>query len=110
MLASGLSSPAYKATGLVAGTMYEFKVLSRNSYSYSSQSEAIALLCAFVPEPPLSVITANNNDLVTISWGESITNGSPIIAYKVFVRQQDDTTFTEENIECVGTNQIVISS
>ena len=86
VLASGLSSPAYKATGLVAGLTYEFKVLSRNSYSYSSQSEAITLLCAFVPDPPVSVTTANSNELVAISWGNSITNGSPIIAYKVFVR------------------------
>jgi hypothetical protein len=35
-LATGLTSPEYLATGLTFGTTYQFKVESRNSYSYSA--------------------------------------------------------------------------
>jgi hypothetical protein len=61
-LASGLITPTWTATGLVAGTTYEFKVLSRNSYSFSDYSDDIALLCAFIPESPTTVTTSNSND------------------------------------------------
>lgn len=36
ILASGLTDSAYLATDLTFGTTYEFKVESRNSYSYST--------------------------------------------------------------------------
>jgi hypothetical protein len=74
-LASGLTDPNYLATGLTFGVTYEFKVESRNSYSYSPYSETITLLCAFKPDPPLFITTANNNDLVTVAWDDPIANG-----------------------------------
>jgi hypothetical protein len=101
-LASNLVNPEYTATGLSAGTIYEFKVESRNSYSFSSLSDVITLLCAYVPEPPLTMTTTNSNELVTIDWIAPVTNGSPVTAYKVYVRQNDDVTFTEENVDCVA--------
>ena len=66
MLATGLTEPAYLATGLTFGVTYEFKVESRNSYSYSAYSDTISLLCAFIPDPPLTITTTNSNDVVTI--------------------------------------------
>jgi hypothetical protein len=101
VLASGLVNPIYTATGLTAGIIFEFKVESRNSYSFSAYSDVITLLCAYIPEPPLTVTTTNLNELVTIDWIVPVTNGSPITAYKVFVRLNDDVTFTEENVDCV---------
>lgn len=65
-LATGLVDPAYLATGLTFGTTYEFKVESRNSYSYSPYSDTITLLCAFKPDPPLVITTTNTNNLVTV--------------------------------------------
>jgi hypothetical protein len=76
---------SYTATGLTAGTTYEFKIESRNSYGYSSDSDVLTLLCAFIADPPVSVTTANVNELVTISWSEPVTNGSPITAYRIYV-------------------------
>lgn len=65
-LATGLADPAYLATGLTFGTTYEFKVESRNSYSYSPYSDTLTLLCAFKPDPPLVITTTNTNNLVTV--------------------------------------------
>jgi hypothetical protein len=45
-----------------------------------------------------------------IAWVEPVTNGSPITAYKVFIQQNDFATFTEESVECVGTDAGVIST
>jgi hypothetical protein len=94
---------------LTAGTIYEFKIESRNSYGYSSDSDVVTLLCAFISDAPLTVTTANVNELVSISWSEPVTNGSPITAYKIFVQEQG-STFTEETVECVGTDSSIIAS
>lgn len=98
------------AIGLTFGTTYEFKVEARNSYSYSSYSETITLLCAFKPEPPLVISTTNTNELVTVSWDELVANGSPITGYRLFYRESDDTTFTEEVLprDCDGSSSGVI--
>jgi hypothetical protein len=94
---------------LTAGTTYEFKIESRNSYGYSSYSEVTTLLCAFIADPPLTVTTANLNDLVTVSWSEPVSNGSQITAYRIYVKEHGTTTFTEEIVECVGTDSTVIT-
>ena len=39
-----------------------------------------------------------------------ITNGSPITAYKIYIRQTDQTTYTQESVECDGASTVVISS
>lgn len=92
--------------------IYEFKVESRNSYSYSPYSDTLTLLCAFKPDPPLVVTTENTNELVTIEWNDPIANGSPITGYKLYVRSGDDITYTQENlpVECDGLNSDVIDN
>ena len=68
VVATGLTAAAYTAVGLTPGKTYQFRVESRNSYSYSALSEVLQLLCAFKPDPPLIVTTTNNNDLVKLEW------------------------------------------
>jgi hypothetical protein len=104
-----VSTSTYTAISLTAGTTYEFKIESRNSYGFSSYSDVITLLCAFIADPPVTVTTANVNELVTITWSEPVSNGSPITAYRIYVRQSDTTTFTEETVDCVGTESTVIT-
>lgn len=84
------------ATDLTFGVIYEFKIESRNSYSYSTYSDTITLLCAFKPDPPLVITTTNTNELVTINWDDPIANGSPITGYKLYIRESDEITYTEE--------------
>jgi hypothetical protein len=105
-----VTTTSYTAIGLTAGTTYEFKIESRNSYGYSTYSTIVTLLCAFIADAPVTVTTANVNELVSISWSEPITNGSPITTYRIYVQENGSTTFTEETVECVGTDSIVMSS
>jgi hypothetical protein len=87
-----------------------FTVESRNSYGYSAVSDELTMLCAFIPDPPLTATTTNSNELVTIDWSEPVNNGSPIIAYRIFIRESDEATFTEETVQCVGSDVSVISN
>jgi hypothetical protein len=104
-----VATTTYTAISLTAGTTYEFKIESRNSYGFSSYSDVITMLCAFIAEPPVTVTTANVNELVTITWSEPVSNGSPITAYRIYVQEQGSTTFTEETVDCVGTDSTVIT-
>lgn len=110
VLASGLIDPEYLATGLTFGVTYEFKVESRNSYSYSPYSDTLTLLCAFKPDPPLVITTANTNDLVTVQWDDPIANGYPIHAYRFFFLESDGVTYTEETVECDGTDANIVAN
>jgi hypothetical protein len=83
---SGLTSPEYLAIELTSGVTYEFKIESRNSYSYSGYSEVITLLCAFKPDPPSIVTTTNVNDEVMVAWAAPVTNGWPITEYKIYIQ------------------------
>ena len=109
-LASGLTSAEYLATGLTFGTTYEFKVESRNSYGYSAYSSTTSLLCAYIPDPPLTVTTTNTNDQVTVSWDDPIANGYVVHAYRFYVLQSDGVTYTEETTDCDGTDSDVVSN
>lgn len=112
VLASGLTDATYTATGLAFSTTYEFKVESRNSYSYSDLSEAYALYCAFIAEPPLFTTTSNLNDGVVISWDAPVDNGSPVTGYKIFVQNHLETSFEQElvPVDCDATLQSVVDS
>ena len=85
VLASGLLTPDYTATGLTSGTTYEFKVESRNSYGYSDYSEVLTLLAAFKPGQPAAPTTTTINNQVLVEWTEPITNGSPITGYRIYI-------------------------
>lgn len=110
VLASGVQLNAYIAIELTAGTNYDFYLQSRNSYSYSALSEKITLLCAFKPEPPLVITTSNVNELVLIEWDQPVTNGSPILSYRIFIQETNQGDFFEVQQTCDGSSTEVISS
>lgn len=85
VVATSLTTAAYTAVGLTPGKTYEFRVESRNSYSYSTFSSVLQLFCAFKPEPPLVVTTTNSNDLVKLEWSAPETNGGVITLYKIYI-------------------------
>lgn len=49
---------SYIATSLTAGVTYELKIEARNQFGYSTYSDTIQLLCAFIPETPTTVETS----------------------------------------------------
>ena len=110
VLATGVVDTTYIATDLTFGQTYEFKIESRNSYGYSAFSQTITLYCAFKPDPPLTVSTANTNELVTVTWDEPIANGSPITAYKILVEEKGTGVFTQESVDCDGTSTDVMTN
>jgi hypothetical protein len=88
---------------LTSGVTYEFKVEARNEYGYSVYSETISLLCAFVPEIPTNVATTIDGSYIKVEWTLPSDNGSPITEYKVFIKEIQTGTFTQESGECIGT-------
>ncbi len=47
---------AYTATGLTGGLTYKFRIEARNSVGYSLYSEELAILCARIPDAPVSLV------------------------------------------------------
>jgi hypothetical protein len=68
----------YLATSLTSGTTYEFKVEAKNEYGYSTYSDTITLLAAYIPEIPTSVTTEIDGSQVKVLWSLPSDNGSPI--------------------------------
>ena len=110
IVASGITETSYLVIDLTFGVTYEFKVEARNNYGYSAFSETETILCAFKPDPPLTVSTANTNELVTITWDEPIANGYVIHEYKILVEEKDTGVFTQESVDCDGTSTDVVTN
>jgi hypothetical protein len=68
------------------------------------------LLCAFKPDPPLVITTTNTNNLVTVYWDDPIWNGYVIHAYRFFFLEHDGVTYTEETVECDGTDTDIVNN
>lgn len=88
------ASTTYTVTGLTAGNTYEFKIEARNQYGYSGYSSTLSLLCADEPPVPSSVTTTVDTSTIKVEWSLSTTNGSPITAYKVYIKESGTTTYT----------------
>lgn len=72
-------------TGLSPGVTYEFKVESRNGYDFSSYSDTIQILCAFVPDPPVLTndLSTTTDEVIRITWPAPFDGGVPILDYSV---------------------------
>ena len=108
-VASGVTETAYLAEDLSFGNTYEFKIESRNANGFSAYSDTLALLCAYKPDPPLSLSTANSADLVTVSWSLPVANGYPVHAYKILVQEKASGFYTQESTDCDGTSAEVVA-
>lgn len=82
-----LTETDYVVTGLTAGTTYKFKVEARNQFDYSDFSGELSLLCATLPEVPVSISTVIEQQQVKVTWTLPSDNGSPITNYRVFVKE-----------------------
>jgi hypothetical protein len=45
-----------------------------------------------------------------VSWTLPTDNGSPITSYRVFILEIGTTIFTEEIVDCIGSDATVISN
>jgi hypothetical protein len=89
---------------LTYGIIYEFKVEARNQFGYSEFSDTLSLLAAYIPPEPTIVRTTLADSVITVNWNLATNNGSPITAYKVYIREHGTTVYSLEATDCVGTN------
>jgi hypothetical protein len=97
-------------TGLVLGTTYEFTVEAQNSVGYSNPSESISFLHAIPPATPSAPTLVNDDTSVIIDWVAPNSNGAEITSYTILLRESDDVTFTEDAINCDGSDATIISN
>ena len=97
-------------TDLTPGVTYDFKVEARNSHGHGAFSDTITLLNAFKPEAPITISTTISGPNVIIQWSDPVDNGSPITGYRVHIRENGSSVYTQESVECDGTNADVIAN
>lgn len=68
VLAVGITTLEYTATGLNAGLQYKFKVEARNYLYYSQPSNFVQILCATIPSVPSILSTSNEADYIRVAW------------------------------------------
>ena len=107
IIATGITSAAYTATGLTLGTTYEFIIESRNTNGYGDASADFTILHAISPDIPSTPTTTNSGSEVIIDWSAPAENGSPITSYTVTILQSDGLTYTEDTANCDGTDKII---
>jgi hypothetical protein len=97
-------------TGLTLGTTYEFTVEAQNSVGYSTPSSQVVIFHAMIPTAPSAPTITNDETTVIINWIAPSNNGASITSYKVLIRESDDVTFTEDSVNCDGSDATIISA
>jgi hypothetical protein len=62
-----------------------------------------------VPEAPVTSFDASA-DTVTVDWIAPNDRGSPIIAYTIYFREVDGTTYTVQTTDCNGSLPAIVSA
>ena len=99
-LISGLLTRSYVATSLNVGSIYQYKVRSRNAFGFSEFSEPVSILAAEVPNKPDAPTTTFDRTVVKVDWIEPFDQGSPITGYRILVRKSDGVSYAEDLTDC----------
>lgn len=94
---------SYTALNLVQGKKYTFKVEAYNIYGYSAYSVPVSILAAQIPAIPAAPVTIWRPDDVIVDWTAPDDGGSPIVSYRILIRQADGATYSTALINCDGT-------
>ncbi len=95
---------------LIVGRTYKFRVEARNSVGYSAISVPISILTAQIPATPVPPTTTLFGDTIVVSWIQPDDGGTSISAYTILVAQSDNSTFTEDKVNCDGRNTTIIAN
>lgn len=98
----GISPPSLQTThtqtaGIVPGRLYQLRVRAKNKFGWGVESSpAIEVYAAAKPEVPVAPTSAKgtaaeDDTTMRISLTEPDTNGLPITAYEVRIKQKDGT-------------------
>ena len=98
ILASNVVGQTYTSTGLIADTIYTFKLQARNNFGYSTvYSTPVSILAAKVSTVPLSLAnddTMTGATTIKITWtAPSDNGGTPVIDYRVNYKVSTDSSW-----------------
>lgn len=94
---------SFTKTGLTTGTDYRFKIRAKNVHGFGDYSEEITIRADDKPSKMNAVSTTISGLNAVITWAYPPSdNGSEITAYKIFLLQEDGSTYTEETVHCDG--------
>jgi len=102
-----LTVATYTATGLTENVVYSFKVKAKNLVGFSLESDPISIRAATVPLTPIAPTTSVQSSDVKVTWVNPDNGGSPFTAYRVTVKQNDNT-FSEETVTCDGSDSTIL--
>jgi hypothetical protein len=99
---TGLTVRSYTQAGLTPGEYYVFVIEARNVVGYSQFSMPVTFVAAQEPEIPDAPTTTIDEvaNIITINWEEPADNGTPVIGYRVLIRQNDLSTYSENKADC----------
>ena len=79
---TGSLSPTFTITNLINGTNYPVEVRADNSVGDSNPSPAVSGIPATVPGQPTITTAARGNATISVTYAESSSGGSAIVAYQ----------------------------
>lgn len=99
---------------MTTGVWYTFRVIARNSVGYSDYSDPITILAAQIPDQPeaptTSIVPVSFlNDNLRIEWLAPNNRGYHITSYIIKIRTSDGVSFTEDVVDCDGTDPVVMA-
>lgn len=102
----------YVIGGLTANTSYQFKFRVYNKFGWSDFSPVLTVLTALVPDQPTAPTVVIQDTLnFRIAWSAPASNGgTAITAYKIVIRQNDDSTFSENTEYCDGSSSTIVAN
>ncbi len=110
LLASGVSSPTYTATGLAPSSTYYFAVSAANRAGTSAQSPAVSATttAAGPPSAPTGLVATPGTGSIALSWTAPVSNGgSPITGYTVYYSTTAGAELTGSSVATTATTATI---
>lgn len=106
LAADGVTTLSHIQTaGISAGNLYKFKIQARNGVGLSVYSNEFEILSAVLPDAPLAPTTTVSGENIIIDWNvPSDTGGNDVIGYKIYLLEDDGSTWTADLTNCDGEN------
>mmetsp|Transcript_33982 Transcript_33982/g.25069 ORF Transcript_33982/g.25069 Transcript_33982/m.25069 type:complete len:432 (-) Transcript_33982:2733-4028(-) len=99
------------ASGLVAGSSYDFRVRLHNDYGWGTYSNVATFIASAEPDQPddTLIVVSITNSYMRISWSAPSSNYQTIDAYYIEIQDHSATDFYEETTYCDGSSSGIVS-